>query len=55
MSEEEKENLERYLRLREAELNDNMDEIIEEEYQKFVNGEDEDDSKRKNDNREETD
>ena len=36
MNEEEKEKLERYLRLREAELNDNMDEIIEEEYQKAI-------------------
>ena len=36
MSEEEKVKLERYLRLRESELNDNIDEIIEEEYQKAV-------------------
>ena len=36
MNKEEKEKLERYLRLREAELNDNMDEIIEEEYQKAL-------------------
>ena len=43
MSEEEKENLERYLRLREAELNDNMDEIIDEEYQKFVEEKEEND------------
>ena len=37
MNNEEKEKLERYLRLRDAELNDNMEEIIEEEYQKFIN------------------
>ena len=42
MSEEEKEKLERYLRLREAELHDNMEEIIEEEYQKYIEDKDED-------------